>query len=71
MSRLDRLLCVLSSAQSQGTVGSSQDSNMDGLSPDMSDYDHSNEAEPEPREIKIRKGNSSLGRFPFFLLTIS
>ena len=52
---------VLNSVQLQGTV-SSQESNLEGLSPEMSDYgEHSNEAESEPREIKIRKGSLNLG----------
>ena len=52
---------VLNNVQLQGTV-SSQESNLEGLSPEMSDYgEHSNEAESEPREIKIRKGSLNLG----------
>lgn len=52
---------VLSYVQSQATV-SSQESGLEGLSPEMSDYgEHSNDAESESREIKIRKGNLSLG----------
>ena len=48
--------------QSQNTL-SSQESFLEGLSPDMSDYgDHSAEVDTEPREIKIHKGSSSLGK---------
>ena len=41
--------------QSQVTNTSSQDSIQDGLSPDMSDYDHSSELDNDPREIHIAK----------------
>ena len=52
---------VLNNVQLQGTV-SSQESNLEGLSPEMSDYgEHSNETESEPREIRIRKGGHNLG----------
>jgi hypothetical protein len=46
---------------SQVTNTSSQDSIQDGLSPDMSDYDHSSELDNDPREIHIPKTSSSLG----------
>ena len=49
------------SFQSQVTNTSSQDSIQDGLSPDMSDYDHSSELDNDPREIHIPKTSSSLG----------
>ena len=49
------------SYQSQVTNTSSQDSIQDGLSPDMSDYDHSSELDNDPREIHIPKTSSSLG----------
>ena len=47
--------------QSQVTNTSSQDSIQEGLSPDMSDHDHSNEIDNDPREIHIPKTSSSLG----------
>lgn len=47
--------------QSQVTNTSSQDSIQDGLSPDMSDYDHSSELDNDPREIHIPKTSSNLG----------
>ena len=43
------------------TNTSSQDSIQEGLSPDMSDHDHSNEIDNDPREIHIPKTSSSLG----------
>jgi hypothetical protein len=46
---------------SQVTNTSSQDSIQDGLSPNMSDYDHSSELDNDPREIHIPKTSSSLG----------
>ena len=40
----------------------SQESFLEGLSPDTSDTgDHSTELESEPRDIEIRKGTSPLG----------
>ena len=48
--------------QSQVTTTSSQDSIPDGgLSPDMSDYDHSSELDNDPREIHIAKTSSNFG----------
>ena len=47
--------------QSQVTNTSSQDSIQDGLSPDMSDYDHSSELDNDPREIHVPKTSSSFG----------
>ena len=52
-------MCVC--LQSQVTNTSSQDSIQEGLSPDMSDHDHSNEIDNDPREIHIPKTSSSLG----------
>lgn len=49
------------SVQSQVTNTSSQDSIQDGLSPDMSDYDHSSELDNDPREIHIPKTSSNFG----------
>ena len=51
----------LAMVQSQVTNTSSQDSIQDGLSPDMSDYDHSSELDNDPREIHIPKASSNFG----------
>ena len=53
--------------QSQVTNTSSQDSIQDGLSPDMSDYDHSSELDNDPREIHVPKTSSNFGETTGFI----